>query len=153
MEKSQIVARNKKAAHDYFILDTYDCGIVLTGTEIKSIRAGKVSIQDAYCRVTDQELVIINMHIAHYDKGNIFNHQETRTRKLLVHKSEIHKMEAKVSQDGLTLIPLSLYLHEGLAKVEIAVCKGKKNYDKREDLRQEAVQEELKKINKVRGLV
>lgn len=153
MEKSQIVARNKKAAHDYFILDTYDCGIVLTGTEIKSIRAGKVSIQDAFCRVEDQELKIINMHIAHYDKGNIFNHQETRTRKLLVHKSEIHKMAAKVSQDGLTLIPLSLYLHEGLAKVEIAVCKGKKNYDKREDLRQEAVQEELKKMNKVRGLI
>ncbi|MGD9605494.1 MAG: SsrA-binding protein SmpB [Bacilli bacterium] len=153
MEKSQIVARNKKAAHDYFILDKFDCGIVLTGTEIKSIREGKVSIQDAFCRVENEELKMINMHIAHYEKGNIFNHQETRTRKLLAHKNEIRKMEAKVSQDGLTIVPLSLYLHEGLAKVEIALCKGKKNYDKREDLRKEAVQEEIKKANKVRGII
>ncbi len=153
VEKKQIIARNKKAAHDYFILDQYECGIVLTGTEIKSIRAGKVSIQDAFCRIVDQELVIINMHIAHYEKGNIFNHQETRNRKLLVHRSEIRKMQAKVSQEGLTLIPLSLYLDGGLAKVEIAVCKGKKTYDKREDLRKEAVEQEIKKANKVRGLI
>ncbi|HPX84754.1 MAG TPA: SsrA-binding protein SmpB [Bacilli bacterium] len=153
MEKSRIVARNKKAAHDYFILDKYECGIVLTGTEIKSIRAGKVAIADAYCRIEKQELIIINMHIAPYDKGNIFNHQETRTRKLLAHKSEIRKLAAKLTQDGLTLIPLSVYLREGLAKVEVALCKGKKNYDKREDLRQEAIKTEIKKINKVRGRI
>jgi len=153
VEKSRIVARNKKAAHDYFILDKYECGIVLTGTEIKSIRAGKVAIADAYCRIEKQELIIINMHIAPYDKGNIFNHQETRTRKLLAHKSEIRKLAAKLTQDGLTLIPLSVYLREGLAKVEVALCKGKKNYDKREDLRQEAIKTEIKKINKVRGRI
>jgi len=126
---------------------------VLTGTEIKSIRAGKVAIADAYCRIEKQELIIINMHIAPYDKGNIFNHQETRTRKLLAHKSEIRKLAAKLTQDGLTLIPLSVYLREGLAKVEVALCKGKKNYDKREDLRQEAIKTEIKKINKVRGRI
>jgi len=126
---------------------------VLTGTEIKSIRAGKVAIADAYCRIEKQELIIINMHIAPYDKGNIFKHQETRTRKLLAHKSEIRKLAAKLTQDGLTLIPLSVYLREGLAKVEVALCKGKKNYDKREDLRQEAIKTEIKKINKVRGRI
>jgi SsrA-binding protein len=153
MEKVSIIARNKKAAHDYFILDKYECGIVLTGTEIKSIRTAKVSIQDAFCKIEANELVIRNMHISHYDKGNIFNHLETRTRKLLVHRSEIRKMEAKVALEGLTLIPLSLYLDNGLAKVEIAVCKGKKNYDKREDLRQEAVKQELNKATKARWTI
>ncbi len=150
MEKTSIIARNKKAAHDYFILDKYQCGIVLTGTEIKSIRLGKASIQDAYCRVEDEELFVINMHISKYEQGNIYNHLETRKRKLLVHKNEILKLSEKSAQDGLTIIPLSLYLEDGLAKLEIAVCKGKKNYDKREDLRQEAVRQEIAKANKSR---
>ncbi|MDD3999530.1 MAG: SsrA-binding protein SmpB [Bacilli bacterium] len=150
MEKVNVVARNKKATHDYFVLEKYEVGIVLTGTEIKSIRDSKVSIQDAYCQIKNGELFVINMHIAKYKQGNIFNHQETRTRKLLANKSEIRKLEAKVSQAGLTLIPLSVYIDSGLAKLEIAVCKGKKNYDKREDLRKEALQREIDKVNKIR---
>jgi SsrA-binding protein len=150
MEKVNLVARNKKAHHDYFILEKLEVGIVLTGTEIKSIRANKVSIQDAYCQVKNGELFIYNMHIAKYKQGNIFNHQETRTRKLLAHKAEIRKLAAKVSQAGLTLIPLTVYLDRGLAKLEIAVCKGKKLYDKREDLKREAMKREIRKVNKAR---
>lgn len=150
MEKVNVVARNKKANHDYFILDKYEVGIVLTGTEIKSVRDNKVSIQDAYCQVKDGELFIYNMHIAKYKQGNIFNHQETRTRKLLAHKKEIRKLEASTSQAGLTIIPLTVYLERGLAKVEIAVCKGKKLYDKREDMKKEAVKKEIQKVSKTR---
>ena len=150
MEKVNVVARNKKAHHDYFILDKYECGIVLTGTEIKSIRKNKVSIQDAYCQVKNNELLIINMHIAKYEEGNIFNHKETRNRKLLAHHSEIRKIAGKVSQEGLTIIPLSVYITNGLAKVEIAICKGKKNYDKRDDLREEAIKKDISKSQKIR---
>lgn len=143
MEKVKIITRNKKANHDYFILDKYNCGIVLTGTEIKSIRGGKVSIQDAYCVVKDGELFIINMHIAKYEQGNIFNHKETRTRKLLANRSEIRKIHSKISQEGLTLIPLSIYIEKGLAKIEVAIAKGKKQYDKREDLKQEVIKRDI----------
>ncbi|MCK9536487.1 MAG: SsrA-binding protein SmpB [Bacilli bacterium] len=146
-----VVARNKKAAHDYFILDRYECGIVLTGTEIKSVRGGKVSLQDAYCRVKNNELFVINMHIAKYEQGNIFNHVEKRDRKLLVHKSEIRKIAGRVQKEGLTLIPLTLYFVGGLAKLEIALCRGKKLYDKREDLRKAAVRQEIEKANKFKG--
>lgn len=150
MEKVNVVARNKKATHDYFILEKYECGIVLTGTEIKSIRNHKVSIQDAYCNIKNNELFIINMHIAKYEQGNIFNHKETRNRKLLAHRSEIRKMLGKITQEGLTIIPLSVYIKEGLAKVEIAICKGKKQYDKRDDLRKEAVKRDISKAMKNR---
>ncbi len=143
MENIKIIARNKKAAHDYFILEKFDCGIVLTGTEIKSIRAGRVAIQDAYCNIKNSELFIINMHIAKYKEGNIFNHDETRNRKLLAHKREIRKMHGKVSEEGLTIIPLTVYLKEGLAKLEIAICKGKKSYDKRDDLKREAMKRDI----------
>jgi SsrA-binding protein len=141
----RVIARNKKASHDYFILDTYDCGIVLTGTEIKSVRATKVSIQDAYCQVKNNELWIINMHIAKYDKGNIFNHEETRNRKLLAHSREIRKMSGKVSLEGLTLIPLEVFILEGLAKVKIGLAKGKKTYDKRDDLKEKDLQRDIQK--------
>lgn len=150
MEKVNVVARNKKARHDYFILETLECGIVLTGTEIKSIRDNKVSIQDAYCQVKNGELFVINMHIAKYKQGNIFNHKETRNRKLLARKAEIRKMEAKIFQAGLTLIPLTVYIDRGLAKLEIALCKGKKSYDKREDLKQEAMKQDIQKAFKNR---
>ncbi|MFY9422244.1 MAG: SsrA-binding protein SmpB [Bacilli bacterium] len=150
MEKTSVVARNKKAHHDYFILDKYEVGIVLTGTEIKSIRENKVSIQDAYCQVKDGELFIYNMHIAKYRQGNIFNHEETRTRKLLAHKREIRKLEGSVSRAGHTIIPLTLYIKNGLAKLEIAVCKGKKLYDKREDIKKEAMKREIQRISKTR---
>lgn len=150
MEKINVVARNKKATHDYFILEKFECGIVLTGTEIKSIRAGKVSIQDAYCNIKNDELYIINMHIAKYEQGNIFNHQETRNRKLLAHRREIRKMFGKITQEGLTIIPLQVYIKNGLAKIEVAICKGKKKYDKREDLRREAVKRDISRAIKNR---
>lgn len=150
MEKRNIIAKNKKASHDYFILDKYDCGIVLTGTEIKSVRKNKVSIQDAYCKVQNDELYVINMHIAKYDHGNIFNHKETRDRKLLAHRSEIRKLFGKITLEGLTIIPLTVYLENGLCKVEIALCKGKKNYDKRDDLKEEAIKKEISKLEKSR---
>lgn len=147
MEK-KIVARNKKASHDYFILDTLECGIVLTGTEIKSIRLGKVSIQDAYCQVKNDTLNICNMHIAKYEQGNIFNHKETRDRVLLAHKKEIRKLSQKTVLEGLTIVPLSVYLFKGMAKLEVALCRGKKNYDKRDDLRKEAVRKDVNKAMK-----
>src|SRR5690554_1370050 len=150
MEKVNIIARNKKATHDYFILEKYDCGIVLTGTEIKSIRGHKVSIQDAYCNIKNNELFIINMHIAKYEQGNIFNHKETRNRKLLAHKSEIRKILGEITQEGLTIIPLTVYIEGGYAKVEIAICKGKKNYDKRDDLKEEAMKKDISKAMKNR---
>ena len=149
MENSKkIIARNKKASHEYFILDTLECGIVLTGTEIKSIRMGKVSIQDAYCQVKNNTLNIYNMHIAKYDLGNKFNHQETRDRVLLAHKKEIRKLAQKTVLEGLTIVPLTVYLSTGLVKIEIALCKGKKNYDKREDLKKEAIKKDVKKVMK-----
>jgi SsrA-binding protein len=144
----KIIASNKKIAHDYFILDTYECGIVLTGTEIKSIRLGKVAIGDAYARVKDYELFIINMHISKYSHGNIFNHEEKRERKLLMAKREIIKLSLKVKQEGLTLIPRKVYLNENLCKVELALCKGKKLYDKRETAKEEDSKRRLDKIEK-----
>ncbi len=149
-EEKKIVARNKKANHEYFIMETYECGIVLFGTEIKSVRASKVSLQDCYCEVRNRELYVINMHIAPYEKGNIFNHQEERERKLLAHKKEIIKLSTKVSLEGLTIIPLEVYIDHGLAKVKIALCKGKKLYDKRNDLKEQDAKRNMEKIVKDR---
>lgn len=144
----RIIARNKKAHHDYFILETYEFGMVLKGTEIKSIRNNKVSVQDSYCQIKNNELFIINMHIGKYDHGNIFNHDETRTRKLLAHKREIKKLLGKVTLEGLTLIPLSVYLTRGKAKIEVGLAKGKKAYDKREDLKKEDAHRQIQKMMK-----
>ncbi|HHU55702.1 MAG TPA: SsrA-binding protein SmpB [Acholeplasmataceae bacterium] len=141
----KVVARNKKAEHNYFILETFEFGIVLKGTEIKSIRASKLSIQDAYCQVKNEELFIINMHIAKYDHGNIFNHDETRNRKLLAHKREIRRLLGKVKEEGLTLIPLEVYISRGFAKVKVGLCKGKKQYDKREDIKRKTIEREINK--------
>lgn len=142
----KILANNKKVSHDYFILDTYECGIVLTGTEIKSVRLGKLAIGDAYARIKQFELFITNMHISKYDYGNIFNHLETRERKLLMHKKDIVRLSQKIKQEGLTLIPTKVYLKEGYCKVEIALCKGKKQYDKRETQKQEDTKRRLAKV-------
>lgn len=142
----KILANNKKVSHDYFILDTYECGIVLTGTEIKSVRLGKLAIGDAYARIKQFELFITNMHISKYDYGNIFNHLETRERKLLMHKKDIVRLSQKIKQEGLTLIPTKVFLKEGYCKVEIAVCKGKKQYDKRETQKQEDTKRRLAKV-------
>lgn len=135
MEKVKVIARNKNAFHDYNIIEELECGIILVGTEIKSIRLGKVSINESYCQVKDGKLVIFDMHIASYDQGNIFNHKEKRDRILLAHKKEIRKLSQKVKLEGLTIIPLSVYLKSGLCKINIALAKGKKNYDKREDMK------------------
>ena len=141
----KVIARNKRASHDYYILDDYEAGIVLSGTEIKSIRAGKVAIQDAYVQIKNGDAIVINMHIAKFDQGNIFNHEETRNRKLLLHKKEIRKLENKVKLEGLTIIPLELYLKGGLAKLKIGLAKGKKDYDKRDSLKEEALKREQRK--------
>lgn len=133
----KIITKNKRAYHDYEILDTYEAGIVLTGTEIKSIRLAKVSINDAYCHIKNGEMILINMHIAKYDKGTLFNHEETRNRVLLLHSSEIRKLEMKVKLAGLTIVPLEVYLKRGLAKVVIGLARGKNLHDKRKQLKEE----------------
>ncbi|MBQ2063043.1 MAG: SsrA-binding protein SmpB [Firmicutes bacterium] len=133
--KRKLIANNKKARHDYFILETYEAGIVLTGTEIKSIRQGKVNLKESYVKVGGGQAVIHGMHISPYDHGNIFNVDPLRDRKLLLHKKEILKIEQKMKEKGLTVVPLSLYINEdGRAKLEIALAKGKKLYDKRDDI-------------------
>ena len=136
---------NRVARHDYFILDEYECGIVLTGTEIKSIRDGKANIKDSYAIIKNGEAFLLNMFISHYEQGNIFNHQETRTRKLLLHKSEIAKLNDSVRLEGHTLIPLKVYFVKGRAKVLIGVCKGKKNYDKRETIKERDIKRQTDK--------
>lgn len=144
-EEVRVVARNKKANHDYFILDTLEVGISLYGTEIKSIRDSKVSINDAYVEAKNGTLTIINMHISPYKQGNIFNHNELRDRVLLAHKKEIIKLETKVKLESFTIIPLELYLKRGKAKLLIGLCKGKKNYDKRESLKERDVRKDISK--------
>ncbi len=144
-EQEKIVSQNKKATHEYVIEERYECGIVLKGTEIKAIRCGKVSLQDSYCYIKKGEIFISGMNISKYEMGNIFNHKPDQTRKLLLHKQEIIRLDTKVKKDGITIIPTKVYLKKGLAKVEIALAKGKKLYDKREDLKQKATQKELRK--------
>jgi SsrA-binding protein len=146
----KLIANNKKAHHDYFLDDKIECGIVLRGTEIKSVRAGKVNIKDSYCLIRNDEMVIMNMHISKYDHGNQFNHDETRSRKLLLHKKQIIKLQNKVNQQGLTIVPLKVYIEKGLCKVEIATGKGKKNYDKRQSLKEKDSKRRLDKALKER---
>jgi len=131
-ESRKLIAKNSKAFHDYFVEDRYEAGIELAGTEVKSIRAGTLNLKDAYCTVKDGELFVHGMHISPYEKGNIFNREPRRPRRLLMHKREILRLFAKIKQDGYTLVPLSLYFKGPRVKVEIGLCKGKKLYDKRE---------------------
>ena len=135
---------NRKAKYNYQVLDQIEAGIVLTGTEIKSIRSGKANIKDSYASVKNGEIFLINMHISSYENGNIFNHEETRTRKLLLHKNEILKLNDKIRLEGFTLVPLKVYLKNGKAKVLIGICKGKKTYDKREDIKKRDIERELR---------
>ena len=144
----KIVTDNRKASFDYFLLDRYEAGIVLTGTEIKSIRKGSCNIKDSYVVIRNCEAYILNMHISKYDEGNIFNHDPLRSRKLLLHKREINKLIGTTKVEGLTLIPTKVYLTRGRAKVEFAIAKGKKNYDKREDERKTSIQKEMRKYAK-----
>jgi len=146
----KIIARNKKASYNYFLLDTYEAGIVLHGTEIKSIRANKVNIGDAYCIIRNEEMFIVNMHIAKYDHGNIFNHDETRSRKLLLHKKQIVKINNKVMQEDLTVVPTKVFMEKGLCKIEIALAKGKKNYDKRQSIKEKDAKRNMQRNLKER---
>lgn len=146
----KIICQNKKASHDYFLLDTYEAGIKLKGTEIKSIREGKTNINDAYVIAKESKVYIVNMFISKYEKGNIFNHDERRQRELLLHKKEINKIAGKVTMEGLTLIPTKVYFVDALVKVEFAIAKGKKLYDKREDLKRKDLVREEQKVLKTR---
>lgn len=141
---------NRVARHNYFIEDEYECGLVLTGTEIKSLRTGKANIKDSYAIVKNGEVFLLNMFIASYKEGNIFNHQETRTRKLLLHKKEILKLFDKICLEGYTLIPLKIYFKNNRAKVLLGLAKGKKNYDKRESIKERDIKRQLEKANKIK---
>ncbi|MCF0143487.1 MAG: SsrA-binding protein SmpB [Parasporobacterium sp.] len=141
----KLIANNKKAYHDYFIEDKYECGISLAGTEVKSLRMGKCSIKESYVRIKDREVFVYGMNISPYEKGNIFNRDPLRVRKLLLHKSEIRKINSKVMQQGYTLIPLQVYFKGSLVKVELGLCRGKKLYDKREDIARKDKQREAER--------
>ena len=148
MANRKVIAYNHKAAHDYFLEDRYEAGLVLTGTEIKSIRKGKVQLKDSYISFVNQEAFIKEMHIAPYDFGNRFNHDETRIRKLLLHREEIRKLQQKVKLKGYTIVPTSLYLEKGLAKLEIALAKGKELHDKRQSEKERDAKREIAKAMK-----
>ncbi|MCI6184995.1 MAG: SsrA-binding protein SmpB [Clostridiales bacterium] len=136
------IASNRKAFHDYFVLDRFEAGIELAGTEVKSLRAGTVNMKDCYCTIKNSELFVRSLHISPYEKGNIFNKDPVRPRRLLMHKREIVKLNARVMQDGVALIPLSLYFKDSRVKVELGLCKGKKLYDKRNgDAKREAARD------------
>jgi len=143
-----IEINNRKAKYDYEILDTIEAGIALTGTEIKSIKNGAANLKDSYAIIKNGEAFLLNMHISPYEQGNIFNHEETRTRKLLLHKKEIFKLNEKVQMLGYTLVPIKLYFKKNYAKILIGIAKGKKNYDKRESIKKKDIERDLKKTMK-----
>ena len=147
----KLIANNKKAYHDYFILDTYEAGIALHGTEVKSLRMGKCSIKESFIRIENGEMFIYGMHISPYEKGNIFNKDPLRVRKLLLHKSEIHKLMGKTQEKGMSIVPLKVYLKGSLVKVEIGLAKGKKLYDKREDIAKKDQKREAAREFKIRN--
>lgn len=141
----KVVAQNRKARHDYFIEETYEAGIVLKGTEVKSVRQGRVNLRDAYAAIRDGEVYVENMHISPYEKGNIYNVDPTRSRKLLLNRNEINRLIGYTQQRGLTLIPLKLYLKRGLVKMELGVARGKKLYDKRADIAKRDAKREIER--------
>lgn len=146
----KILADNRKARHEYFIEDTYECGIALVGTEVKSIRLGRVNIKDSYVKIKNAEAFVVGMHVSPYEKGNIFNRDPFRERKLLLHKREINKLGQLSLANGYSLIPLNLYLKDGLVKMEIAVAKGKKLYDKRHDIAERDAKRDIERRTKER---
>jgi len=151
-DSQKLIANNKKAYHDFFILDTYEAGIALHGTEVKSLRMGKCSIKESFIRIENGEVFIYGMHISPYEKGNIFNKDPLRVRKLLLHKSEINKLLGKIKEKGMSVVPLKVYLKGSLVKVEIGLAKGKKLYDKREDIAKKDQTREAQRDFKVRNL-
>ena len=149
---TKLIANNKKARHDYFVEDTFEAGIVLHGTEVKSLRQGHCSIKEAFIEIDDGEAFIHQMHISPYEKGNIFNKDPLRVRKLLLHRSEISKIAGQIKQKGYTLIPLKVYFRGSLVKVEIGLCRGKKLYDKRNDIAKKDQKREAQREFKIRNL-
>ncbi len=149
-DETTMVSVNRQAFHDYFVDETFETGIVLTGTEIKSIRGGKVNLRGAYARVKDGEMWIEGMHIAPYEQGTYMNHDPLRPRKLLLHRREIDRLIGKVQAKGLTLVPLRLYLRHNRAKIDLGLCRGKKQYDKREALKERDAQREIAQATKAR---
>ncbi len=147
----KVVASNRKARHDYTILDTYEAGMALTGTEVKSLRAGRASLVDAFGHESNGEVFLHGMHIPEYTQGTWTNHEPRRVRKLLLNREEIHKLQGKLRDDGVTLVPLSVYFHNGYAKVELGLAKGKKAYDKRQDLAKRDAQREITRALGRRG--
>ncbi len=141
----KLIARNKKAHHDYHIEDTFEAGIVLTGTEIKSIRQGRVNLRDSFARIDNGEVFLLNMHISPFEQGNRFNPDDRRTRKLLLHREEIDRLIGAVERKGYTLIPLDVHIRNGFAKVQLALAKGKKQYDKRADIAKRDAQREIER--------
>lgn len=144
----KIITTNRKAYHDYTITEKYIAGIVLTGTEIKSIRKSAINLKDSFCRIEDNEIYLYNCHISPYEQGNRYNHKSERTRKLLLTKKEILKMQSKIKKDGYTIIPLEVFIANGFAKVEIGLAKGKKLHDKREDIAKKDQKREMERASK-----
>ncbi len=151
-ESVKLIANNKKAYHDFFILDTYEAGIALHGTEVKSLRMGKCSIKESFIRIENGEVFIYGMHISPYEKGNIFNKDPLRVKKLLLHKAEINKLFGKIKEKGMSVVPLKVYLKGSLVKVEIGLAKGKKLYDKRDDIAKKDQKREAERDFKVRNI-
>lgn len=151
-ESFKLVANNKKAYHDYFIEEKYEAGVALHGTEVKSLRMGKCSIKEAFVRIEGGEVFVYGMHVSPYEKGNIFNKDPLRVKKLLLHRQEINKMAGKITEKGYTLVPLQVYFKDGLAKVEIGLAKGKKLYDKRQAIAKKDQRREAEKEFKIRNL-
>ena len=149
--KLQTVSTNKKAYHDYFVIESYEAGIELFGTEVKSVRQGKINLKDAWCSIDDGEMYVNGMHISPYDHGNIFNRDPMRKRRLLLHKREIEKLFGLTKQQGYALIPLSAYFNRGRLKIQVGLCKGKKNYDKREAIARKDADREARRELKERN--
>ena len=144
----KLIAQNKKARHDYTIVDTVEAGIVLQGTEIKSIRNSRINLKDGFVRIRNGEAFLVNVHISPYEQGNIFNHDPLRTRKLLLHKKQIDKLYGEMKQQGMSIVPLKVYLKDGYAKVLIGLAKGKKQYDKRESLKRKDQERQIARVMK-----
>ncbi len=151
-ESGKLIANNKKAKHDYFLEETYEAGISLHGTEVKSMRMGKCSIKESFIRIENGEMIIYGMHVSPYEKGNIFNKDPMRPKKLLMHKSEINKLQGKIAEQGYTLVPVQVYFKGGLVKVQVALAKGKKLYDKRQDIAKKDQRREAEREFKVKNL-
>ena len=147
----KVIAQNRKARHDFFVDDTYEAGIALFGTEVKSLRAGAVNLKDSYCYIKDGEIFSTGVHISPYEKGNIFNRDPLRERKLLMHKAQIAKLFGQVKQGGLTLIPISMYFKDSRVKVQVGLCKGKKLHDKRDDMAKRDAGREIERVMKERN--